>query len=1146
MIKPPSVIKNKCEGCNKFLLTHNKIMVCQTCSKIFHAQCAKNTFEYNQTVDCWQCTACIASSPPMYNPFATISHDKHDPVKLDELEDITEIKKILENCKTYNQRSFKHLIDLHNYSGQNPTAIFNNIDGNASNFDTFVTEISQYRHSFSFIGIAETNVNAEMCHLYKIPGYISEYNKKLSGKSKGSGVGLYIKDCFTYTLMEDLCICTKNLESIFVSITNTDKPQTIGVLYRPPGGVDQEAICEFEEILCKLPDKNVTLLGDFNYNLFDRRVSSCFENSLFSNNMIPVISVATHEKPGCEATLIDNILTNSTDNLIAAGVLESRVSHHFPIFCILDCSAPSSDVADASRIKYDYCETNINKFLDDICQITNEKIEYSEENFENFANKIKALIEENFRIESETFNRSRRNMLVNPWITPGIIASVKKKEFHYKQWKKSINTLNLLGDFELYTIYTNFRRELKNIIRSAKKSYYCKKFSKVSGNMKKTWALINELRGKANSGIKASFVIDGELVKDKRLISNGFNMFFSSVAKKLNAKLCSSRPTGNDPSPGNNQYKKFFNKRVLGSIFLAPCDNEEIEKIIKSFQNDKASDISILILKKCAPSVSKHLAGFINRCMESGTFPNFLKIGKITPVFKKGDSQIFDNYRPISILPIFGKIFEKILYSRLYSFFVSQSVIYDKQFGFRSNHSTAHAINYSINKILKNMEEKNHVIGIFIDLSKAFDTIDHEKLLVKLEHYGIRGPCLDLMKNYLFNRTQYTEFQNTHSDHCQIEYGVPQGSVLGPLLFLVYINDITNASKLGEFVLFADDTNIFVVGRTEDEVYKNANLALEALYDYMTHNLLHINLNKSVYMHFRPGRNSSCARSREFGSDKTLNLSGHTLTRVDKVKFLGVVIDNELSWEYHIEHLKEKLIASIAIIKRIMKFIPKSEYHKLYDSLFKSHLSYCISSWGGVPAYRLSSLFSIQKRCVRLLFGKKPSSDHSAYYETCARARTFSEHMTKKNYKLENTKPIFNEEKILSLHHLYTQHTFIELFKIMKERQPISLAELFQPSSRSTSNTLILPKHSLEITKHNFVYNGSYIWNGLIGNLFDKCIPNKDNIMVPGSSKISDLAAPISIIKSRVKNHMFNTQVIKTPGRSNEWMPNNSWVPQIK
>ena len=171
--------------------------------------------------------------------------------------------------------------------------------------------------------------------------------------------------------------------------------------------------------------------------------------------------------------------------------------------------------------------------------------------------------------------------------------------------------------------------------------------------------------------------------------------------------------------------------------------------------------------------------------------------------------------------------------------------------------------------------------------------------------------------------------------------------VLGPLLFLLYINDISNSSssKLGHFVLFADDTNIFVAGKTEQEAYLNANKVLESVNNYVVSNLLHINLSKSVYMLFRPGRYSSCTRAREYGSENSLTLSGTTLTRVNEVRFLGVIIDHEQSWEPQLDNIRCKLTTSIAIIKRIMKFIPKTEYHKLYDSLFKSHMSYCISSW---------------------------------------------------------------------------------------------------------------------------------------------------------------------------------------------------------
>ena len=469
--------------------------------------------------------------------------------------------------------------------------------------------------------------------------------------------------------------------------------------------------------------------------------------------------------------------------------------------------------------------------------------------------------------------------------------------------------------------------------------------------------------------------------------------------------------------------------------------------------------------------------------------------------------------------------------------------MYDKQFGFRKDHSTSHAVNYSVNKIIESIEDKKHVLGIFIDLSKAFDTIDHYKLLKKLDNYGIRGKCFNLLHNYLDNRQQYTIFDNEKSDLRDIQYGVPQGSVLGPLLFLIYINDIVKSSSNGHFVLFADDTNIFVVGQTKKDVYEKANKVINDVNLYMLSNQLHINMSKCVYIYFKPkpsiNDRLSCSRAKPFSDYLTLSIQGVKLKQVYSAKFLGIIINENLTWMDHINQIENKLKLSIVMIKRIKQCIPESQYTNIYHTLFLSHLTYCISVWGGGSNHNLSKIFTLQKRCVRLLFGEKFSFDHPEFYETCARVRTYSQHISPKNYSREHTKPIFTKHELLTVHNLYNLHTIVETFKIIRLHCPISLYSLLKLNRQCT--LLIPPKIRLEISRRNYIFSASKLWNSAMKHVFVKVnvsssncvIPGSlNNLVIPGLLSNSDIFTPIGYVKNKIKSLLIQ---IQKQGDSIEW-----------
>ena len=468
--------------------------------------------------------------------------------------------------------------------------------------------------------------------------------------------------------------------------------------------------------------------------------------------------------------------------------------------------------------------------------------------------------------------------------------------------------------------------------------------------MKKTWRSINGILSpdarQPNKEI-SEVIIDGMSISDPVSIATEFNKHFTSVSHKLASKI---PPSNSDPT--------IHVSNPTNSFVYFPTNSNEVQKIIAGFKSKGSHLLTIpsFIYKRVSHLISPILSKLINESFSRGIFPNVLKLARVIPIFKSGKKNIIPNYRPISTIDFLAKVFEKVIFNRLSNFLDKYELINCQQFGFRRGRSTGDAILRFTDSIYDTFSENKFFISVLLDFSKAFDTVNHEILLRKLFLLGIRGPSLLWFKSYLSDRKQYVCINNSCSPTLSIDTGVPQGSILGPLLFILYINDMCKSSSELSFVHFADDTTVFRKGGDLNELFTVVNRELTYVDEWLRANKLSLNVNKTTYMIFS---------NKSKVTDRRIFIRNIDVSLVSTAKFLGIFIDDSLKFKDHVNYVINRVSRSSAILRNLSQILPRHVLRKLYFSLVYPFSTYGVEVWGSSSKTLLGRLTRMQNRCVR-------------------------------------------------------------------------------------------------------------------------------------------------------------------------------------
>lgn len=839
-----------------------------------------------------------------------------------------------------------------------------NIRSIYKNSDDFDINIGLMERSIDIFILTECHLNPNKPIPIKTGYSIFNSTNKIT---KNDGIIVYAKNN-----IKSKCCELKIKDATCLEFTLSDI--IILCIYRSPSNNPTNFINALDAQLSTYKsNSNIMIIGDININIIENgtdTIGDTYLNMLSLHNMTPAHRFDTRIN-----SCIDHIITNINPKTHSAfvAVLETSITDHATLLMNIYKAGKCNKL---NTYKKNYAtKTDYNKALNTLEELNLDEV-LNIVNPDTVAETIISKITYALDTNTRTFKIPSNKRITKPWITPGILRCIRTRNSLQKKFR-----LNPNNEITKITFY-RYRNYCNNLIKRLKIDYEKALLYNNQNDNKQLWKSIKTITNtnKIKTGNSELKSLRLNPLESAKLVNKTFVNTGKILADSPNTQM--------EPLERINYLRNLPSQ--VNSIGIIDPENSEVLNIVNNLKTHSAAGpdkIPTIFIKMAIPILLQPLTHLACVCFQQGIFPRILKSSIIHPIHKGGPKDDINNYRPIAVLSVISKIIEKLINNRIKKYLTSKNLLSNNQYGFRDGRSTEEAVLALTENISKHLDKAKKTLCIFLDLKKAFDTVSVNILLQKLEKIGFRDTFLNLLTSYLTDRTQTVLLDNdTISDlEHNPPFGVPQGSVLGPTLFLIYINDLTDLKLEGGTVFsYADDTALLFEGRSWSDTFNNAKKGLGNVIHWLRLNLLTLNVEKTNYITFslnNPSQPSENMQIIAHFCSNSLTCNCVSIKRVDSTKYLGIIIDNKLSWQGHIEKTADRIRKLSWLFKHLRHVADTKLLTYIYMTLAQSVVLYCLPIWGGSAKTRFIELERAQRAILKIMFFKKRQFSTGSLYE---------------------------------------------------------------------------------------------------------------------------------------------------------------------